>query len=195
MNWKNAGKILMVISLVAVFSCQPKSEYEKLVDRELSKNVRLDSLFLGISFDMPKKEFFAHCWELNKQRVLINGTGELSVRYDPSEYFKHPTTMSFYPKYVNDRIVTMPIEFQYKNWALWNDEASVDVLIEDVQSVFVKWYGGNEFTEIVNEDETKRVWVKVDGNRQIRIYRKNVSTVHVDISDLTELNRLKEQAA
>ncbi|MHA7099730.1 hypothetical protein [Roseivirga pacifica] len=194
MNRRILGALIIVCSIVA-FSCQPKSEYQKLVDKELSRNIRLDSLFLGISFDMPKKEFFAHCWELNNQRVLVNGAGELSIKYDPSDYFKHPTNMSFYPKYVNDRIVTMPVEFQYKNWALWNEEASVEVLIEDVQKVFLEWYGGNDFTEIVNKDETLRVWVKVDGNRQIRLYKKNVSTVRVEISDLTELNRLKEQAA
>lgn len=191
---RKSAKGIVGLLLLAVFfftACNQKTEYQKLVERELATNVRQDSLFLGIHFRMPSKDFFTHCWELNKKGILTNGTGS-QVKYDVSKEFKDDTQMLFYPKFVNDKIIEMPVDFRYSNWALWNEDLSVEVLLEEVKALLDRWYGEG-FIKMVSEDGSKVVWVKVDGNRRIRVYRKNISTVAVVLTDLLETAALKPE--
>lgn len=176
--------------LVLSMACQPKTEYQKLVETELAQNVRQDSLFLGIHFNMNRKDFFAHCWELNKQGMLTNGTGN-SVLYDASEHFSEATNMTFYPSFVENKIFEMPVEFQYKAWAPWNKDLEVDVLLDEVKAVLDRWYGEG-YLKMVSPDGLQTVWVKVNGNRRIRVFRKSVSSVVVIFTDLIRLEKMKE---
>jgi hypothetical protein len=57
--------------------------------------------------------------------------------------------------------------------------------------LFEKWYGGT-FIKETNKAGDKTVWVKVDGNRRIRLFIKNVSTVAGDFSDMTLVNNETE---
>lgn len=184
--------LLMILSgLLAVsLSCQPKTEYQKLVETELAQNVRQDSLFLGIHFNMNRKDFFAHCWDLNKQGILTNGTGN-SVLYDVSQEFKEPTNMNFYPKFVDGKIFEMPVEFQYEAWAPWNKDLGADILLEEVKATLDRWYGEG-YLKMVSPDGLQTVWVKVNGNRRIRVFRKSVSSVSVIFTDLIQLEEMKE---
>jgi hypothetical protein len=68
-------------SLLALSTGCTESEYQKVVDEELAKGIRQDSLFLGLALGMSKKEFFAHCWQLNKQGVVTDGKGNTAVQY------------------------------------------------------------------------------------------------------------------
>lgn len=182
----------MVMAIVCLYtSCTKKSEYQKLVETELSTNVRQDSLFLGISLQQESKEFFVHCWEMNKQGILTNGVGN-QIKYDASNHFQEKTSMHFYPKFVDGTIFEMPVEFKYDNWSLWNQELSVENLIEEVIDVLEKWYGEG-FIKMVNEDGSKTVWVKVDGNRRIRVYRQSISSVSVIFTDLVKLNEINSE--
>ncbi len=182
----------MILMLVGLYtSCTRKSEYQKLVEAELSTNVRQDSLYLGISLEMESKEFFVHCWEMNKKGLLTNGVGN-QIKYDASEFFKERTSMHFYPKFVDGKIFEMPVEFKYDNWALWDEELSVDNLIEEVIDVLESWYGKG-FIKMVNDDGTKTVWVKVDGNRRIRVYKQSISSVSVIFTDLLKLNEINSE--
>lgn len=192
MNRRSLSLGLIILAMVFFYtSCTKKSEYQKLVEAELSTNVRQDSLFLGISLQMPSKDFFVHCWEMNKQGLLTNGVGN-QIKYDASEFFSTQTSLHFYPKFVDDAIFEMPAEFKYDNWALWNEDLSVENLIEEVISVLEGWYGDG-FIKMVNDDGTKTVWVKVDGNRRIRVYRKSISAVTVVFTDLVKLNEINSE--
>lgn len=183
---------IMFLSLAFVYtSCTKRSEYQKLVDTELATNVRQDSLFLGISLQMESKAFFGHCWELNKQGILTNGVAN-QIKYDVSDKFNHEASMFFYPKFVDGKIFEMPMEFQYNNWALWNQELSVENLMEEVK-IFLENEYGEGFIKMVNEDGSKSVWVKVDGNRRIRVYRKSISAVAVVFTDLVQLKTITEE--
>jgi len=180
---RKKGSIFMGLGLLLIFACQPKSDYEILRETELAKGVTYDSLFAGLSLDMTKKEFFDHCWEMNRQGVFMNGTGS-QVLYDASPHFSRPTNLTFYPKYIEGEMLEMPLELIYQDWAIWNEETTVELLIDEIKEVLLEWYGGNDFIEIVNEDETVTIWVKIDGNRQIRVGRKSISTALVTITNL-----------
>lgn len=182
--------LIAFCSLMMVASCTKKSEYDQLVAKELASNVRQDSLFLGINFSMNSKEFYAHCWELNKQRVFTNGVGNMSVKYELPDQLSFPASMNFYPKFGEDKIFEMPVDFQYNEWALWNKKMSNEVLLEDVRKLLEEWYGG-EFIEVESSDGTMKILVKVDGNRRIRLWKHNVSTVRATFTDLLDLQKLE----
>lgn len=176
--------VFFCLVLAVVFAGCRESKYEQLVKTELARNVRYDSLFLGLSFNMPRKSFFEHCWNLNKQKVVTNGPGPLSVQHElDSSFLAYPSYMRFYPEFAEEKICKMPVDFTYVFWAPWNPDMSADSLELRVKDLFEKWYG-DEFLLVENKDRNARVWVKVDGNRRIRIYKMNISTVRADFVDL-----------
>jgi len=97
--------LLLALSLNA---CQQKSEYHQMVERELASGERYDSLFLGIHFGMESKDFYTHCWKLNKEGVIREGATNTSV-YHELTGLKHPANMEFYPGFYNGKIIEMPI--------------------------------------------------------------------------------------
>ncbi|MEN2283781.1 hypothetical protein AAGF08_16675 [Algoriphagus sp. SE2] len=166
---------------ICLTSCQ--TPYEKMVEREIASGKEVKEIFLGIELGMSRKDFFETCWELNSQGILTNGPTELSVEYDAPLPSGNPAKMRFYPKFEDDKIYMMPVEFAYDGWAPWNEELSVEKLREDVVQLFEKWYGSG-FIEVSNEDKSQIVFVKVDGNRRIRIFKKHLSIIRAEILDL-----------
>lgn len=171
-----------------LFSC--KSEYQKLEEKELASGKEVNELFLGLELGMPKRDFFETCWQLNKQGKLTNGPTELSVEYSASMPSGFPAKMRFYPQFDQEKIYLMPIEFTYEGWAPWNEELSAEKLREDVVKLFESWYGPG-FIEVRSEDKSQVVYVKMDGNRRIRIFKKHISAVRAEISDLPVEKKLK----
>lgn len=170
--------------LIFVFgACQTKTEYQQVKERELASGETFNDLFLGLHFGMGRKDFFGTCWELNKQGVLVNGANALQIQYKPDMPSKKPTHMFFYPEFEDNQLYFMPMEFIYPSWFPGNDEYSNDKLMEDVQGLLEDWYGDG-FFEVMNNSKTVRAVVKIDGNRLIRIFKKNVSTIRVEMLDL-----------
>ncbi len=184
---------LVALGLVLLLSAC-KSEYEKVESRELASGKTVNELFLGLSLGMDRKEFFETCWDLNKQGILNNGPGELSVEYNVDLPSGNPAKMRFYPKFEEDKIYLMPVEFTYESWAPWNEELSADKLREDVVGLFKEWYGP-DFFEVSNEDKSLIAFVKIDGNRRIRIFKKHVSIIRAEIVDLKIQKELAKEPA
>lgn len=189
-HWFLKSVISLVFSFF-LFSCQ--SEYEKLEKKELNSGKQVNELFLGLELGMDRKTFFETCWELNKQGKLSNGPTELSIEYQTEMSSGNPARMRFYPKFDQDKIYLMPIEFTYEGWSPWNEDLSAENLREDVVKLFEEWYGSG-FIEVTNEDKSQIVFVKMDGNRRIRIFKKHISSVRVEISDLPIERKLKENS-
>lgn len=182
------SKLFFVVFVALLAACSG-SEYERLKKRELARNIRYDSLFLGLKFDMAKKDFYTHCWNLNKEGVINQGPSNLSVQYKlDSANLRTDAYMWFYPVFKDDKIIKMPIKFTYQAWAPWNAQLSSDSLLVDVKRMFVKWYGGS-FILVSDNNNERKVWVKVDGNRRIRIFKENISTVRADITNLLEIDQ------
>jgi hypothetical protein len=142
---------------------------------------------------MDRKAFFETCWDLNRQGKLTNGPTDLSVEYRAEMPSGNPARMRFYPKFEQDKIYLMPVEFTYEDWAPWNEDLTAEKLREDVVKLFEEWYGPG-FIEVTSEDKSQVVFVKMDGNRRIRIFKKHISIVRVEISDLPVEKKIKENA-
>lgn len=181
-------KSASILILSLLFACQ--SPYEKMESEELSSGKVVNEIFLGLELGMSQKKFFETCWTLNKKGLLTNGPTELSVEYQAKMPSGNLARMRFYPKFEEDKIYLMPVEFTYESWAPWNEDLTAEKLREDVVKLFEEWYGPG-FIEVTNEDKSQIAFVKMDGNRRIRIFKKHISAVRAEISDLPVEKKLK----
>jgi hypothetical protein len=192
---KTAGSIFIVLCmLIACSDDRGMDKYNSLVKKELADNKRVDSIFFGIYFGMPRRKFFAHCWEMNKKGIFRDGLNNMFVLYKMDTGLKHPASMNFYPDFNDSTISKMRVMFQYDAWALWNKHLYADRLLPDVLSLYKKWYSdGNPFLQI-SDEKKGTIYVKVDGNRRITIGKYDDMIVKVDYTDMLvekQLNRVK----
>lgn len=177
---KNFSLLILLFSLLLISSCEQKSEYERLVQRELDKGVRYDSLFLGYKFGMEKEEFFDHSWKLNQQHIITGGN---QVEYD-LDSLSHSAQMIFFPEFQDNKIYRMPVEINYKGWAPWNKHLFSDSLVVDLKKMYEKIYGPG-FIKTTHPENGKESWIKIDGNRRIAIYREDDMRAGVEFLDLS----------
>lgn len=175
------------------FSSSASAEYASLVKRELAKGVRNDSLFFGIYLGMTSKDFFAHCWEMNKKGVFTDGLNNTAVLYKMPTGLKYPASMNFYPDFVDGKISKMKTLFEYNEWAPWNKTHFADSLLPDVYRLYQSWYPeGNSFITMT-DSARGTIYVKVDGNRRIVIGKYDDRMVKVDYTDLIIEEKLKKK--
>lgn len=181
-----AGSFVVTLML-AISACSDGSAYMMMEKRELARGIRNDSLFLGLKFGMTRKEFFDHCFQLNKDGVVKEGPMNNSVEYKMPDQFPYPGRMNFYPDFDDqDRIYKMRVYFNYDAWAPWNKAEWSDSLLPEVVRLFENWYGG-EFLKLEAENGTNTppVFVQVDGNRRVAVFRGDDVKVNAIITDLT----------
>lgn len=162
-------------------------KYETLVEKELAKRERSDSLFFGFYFGMTSKQFYILCWQKNKQGLFTDGANNSAVLYNMKDELKHPASMNFYPEFHENKIIKMGVSYRYDGWSPWNKHLSSDSLLNDVLRLYKQWYKkGNSFIEI-SDKERGTIYVKVDNNRRIIIGKFDEMHVKVDYTDLLML--------
>jgi len=176
--------ILLAISAGLIAgSCTPRSKYDMKLKHELGSGVRNDSLFMGLYFGMAEKEFYRHCWELNKKGLIKQGPSNTTVEYIMKDELKYPASMNFYPSFTDGKISEMPAKFQYTGWAPWNKTLSSDSLQIDILHWFEKKYGDG-FMKI-DHPERGSAFVQINGNRRITIFKENEMTVWAIFTDMS----------
>jgi len=163
--------VMASIAALIVGGCTPGKTYERRLKKELASGIRYDSLFMGLSFGMTQKEFYEHCWNMNKDSIIKQGSANMSVQYDLNEELEYPATMNFYPKFDSGKIVEMPVRFIYNGWAPWTKELSASNLALDVKNWYEDIYGKGFIT--VTHPMNGDAYTKIDGNRRITIYVEN----------------------
>lgn len=174
-------------------SCQNTPEsYEAWVDQELAKKERYDSLFMGIHFQMAAKDFYAHCWRLNKEGKLMDGNGNATARFRLEKELDFPADFEFYPKFAGDKIVAMPAYVEYDGWAPWNKELSAENRIEEVRDLLEDWYG-IRFLPIKPSLPLSKAYVNIKGNRKIHLFYDFENRVNILYTDLTAIEDQTEE--
>ena len=173
----------VVVAVILMGGCSPGSRYEKRLKKELASGLRYDSLFMGIHLGMSDKDFYTLCWELNREGVIKQSSSNTSVEYHPGEKMKHPSTMTFYPKFVDGKIVEMPVQFSYDGWAPWNKELSSGQLVEDIRTWYEEEYGKGFIT--ITHPVRGKAFTKIDGNRRITIYQEDDLYAWAVFTDMT----------
>lgn len=173
---------IVLISASILTACTPKAKYEHMLKSELGSGVRYDSLFMGFYFGMPEKEFYLHCWNLNKKGLFRQSSNNTTVEYETKNELKYPATMNFYPKFHGGTISEMPVRYVYKGWAPWNKKLSAENLQMDVLAYYKKVYGGG-FME-VRHPKKGSAFVKMNGNRRITIFKEDDLHVWAIFTDM-----------
>ena len=179
LNWI----LMIVISGIIISGCSPRSKYERMLKHELASGVRYDSLFLGLYFGMPEKEFYVHCWNLNHKGLIKQGESNTTAQYEMKDELKYPALMDFYPKFIEGKIFEMPVSFKYKGWAPWNKTLSSENLEKEV----LKWYEqvyGKGFIR-VKHPRHGTAYVKINGNRRITIFVEDDLHVWAVLTDMS----------
>jgi hypothetical protein len=183
--------MLLASAALIVGGCSPRKTYERRLHRELASGVRYDSLFIGLHMGMTSEAFFKHCWGLNRDSIVRQGTANMSVQYDLDEELAYPATMNFYPIFYQDSIREMPVRFIYNGWAPWNQELAPSKLAADVKRWYEEIYGKGFIT--ITHPWNGDAYTKIDGNRRITIYVENdlyVWAIFTDMLYKTELDSI-----
>lgn len=175
--------------LVIMVACSPRQRYERMLNHELETGIRHDSLFQGLYLGMSARDFYVHCWNLNRQGLVRQGPENQTVAYQTRDELRFPATMEYYPLFVHDTIAEMPVKFSYNGWTPWNRKLSSDKLQADVLRWFKKMYGRG-FIKVVHP-KWGTAWVKVDGNRRIAIFKEDQIHVWAVFTDLTRSKDLQ----
>ena len=158
--------ILCVICIFLFSKCGPKTEYGKLVQRELASNEYEDSLFAGLHFEMKKQDFIEYSKKMNLQGVF-HAAPDYELEYRFQESLKYPAKAIFYPAFENRRIDHLTVTFRYQGWSPLNRDLQSDRLMEDLLSLYKTWYDEEFITATTAENQ--KLYIRVDGNRQIGI--------------------------
>lgn len=172
--------LLFILSALFVVSCEPESEYQQRLETELSKDIRVDSLFLGYYLGMPQEEFYEHSWQLNKQEIV---TGQQTIHYR-LESLKSPASMEFYPQFKEGQIYQMPVEIHYDGWAPWNRDLFADSLMVEVSELYEEKYNA-DFFQAIHPESQKKALIDIQGNRRISIFKRDDRILTIEFLDLT----------
>ena len=107
----------------------------------------------------------------------------MSVMYKLEEGLSSPGAMEFYPEFIEGKIAKMPVLIYYEGWAPWNKEMATEKLQQESLLLFKKWYG-DDFMEI-EHPVMGFAYIKVDGNRQITLYKNDEKSVIAFFTDLS----------
>lgn len=180
---------------LSFISCEIKTDYQQLVEREYQEGAENDSLFLGYHFGMTKQQFFDHSWKLNKQKLVWQGESNRSIRYEV-DYLKSRAKMNFYPVFRNDSIFSMPVQYSYSGWAPWNKDLWADSLEQDLMEHFQQKFG-YDFQRMEHPEKKKPAYITIEGNKRIAIFQPdnhNNQIVALVYTDLNVVNRLNEES-
>lgn len=176
--------LLILVSGFVISGCSPRARYERRLKHELASGVRYDSLFLGLYFRMPEKEFYIHCWKLNQKGLIKQGESNTTAQMKLKNELKYPALMDFYPRFMDGKIYEMPVSFKYEGWAPWNKKLSSANLQNELLGWYEKVYG-HGFMK-VKHPKHGIAYVKIDGNRRITIFVEDDLHVWALFTDLSQ---------
>ncbi len=184
--------ILLNIFWATLFFMSCESEYSGLVKNELASGQINNELFFGLEIGDTQKDFFETCWRLNKEEKISHGPENKYAMFmtnlDTTAEKSQEVEMLFYAMF--DSLLNirgMDLKFRYPSWAPWNTDYSSEILAKNLTDYYFKIYGGNPFLEVETDAIEYKIYVKVDGNRQIKIYPISEQNVSVKIEDLRSL--------
>lgn len=183
------GIVLIAVLLVSTQSC--KTEYEQTVESELASGIVYDSLIHDLKIGQTKKDFYKHCWDLNKSKAITAGSGNkyalFVIPIDTTDLHPDKINVEFYGMFDDAEVMHgMEMKMEYYSWAPWLDQFQSDKLMDRTRTRMMNDYPGNDFMEITVGDV--KALIKVDGNRQIRMYPLSEKQIMVKIEDLRAKN-------
>lgn len=148
---------------------------------------RTDEIFLDMHFGMTRSEFYTHCTELNKQRIIREGEGGATVRWDLPDKLKSPAHLVFSPEFTEDesKIFAMNFSVKYDSWAPWAKDFNSLELLKDFMRSFSPEYGDDWL--VLPHDDLGRVVTQIDENRRLTLWLEGQERVRGRFTDLSQV--------
>lgn len=180
--------LLLLFLGLTLFSAACRNKNQKnlvyIEQQELSKGIRNDSLFMGLYLGMTRMDFLNHCWNMNKQNLFTEGGNKTVVYQIGKLYSDYSIQMNFYPRFKDDKIIQLPVQFTYKVLDPYNPNMKTEKLLAEVRMLMEKWFGGKFF--LTDMPTGGKGYAQVNGNRRILILVEREFEVMVIFTDLTE---------
>ncbi len=168
--------LVLMISVWVLVSCSNKSNQAQQNTASEVEIQESDSLIHDYTFGMSRDEFFELSWKYNADGILINGSGAEIV--EDVDWLKAPAKRVFYPNFVDEKIVEMPIKYSYKGWAPWNTHLSADSLMYHLIPILSEDYGV-EFS-LLSENMENPIYIGKRASSEIEI--KVTSSYEVEVT-------------
>lgn len=184
--------VFLFVLIFSLVGCQ--SEYDKWVDQELARNVKIDSVFFDLRLGESKEVYFKKCWDLNHDRIITQGRSYHLLKHNYTDTTEMDGKNDFYIEFQgvfnkDNKVKGLDAKFSHRLWSIWSQEYHADKLLPKVLDSLSKWFPGNAFTPFdLDSDSIPRVYVKIDGDRRFRVYPIDTRDVAVKIDDLNENN-------
>lgn len=175
---------IFLLSLFLLQSCESTYNYNDTLRRELESGVIQNHIILDIDFGMKKDHFYDYCWKLNNEQKAEQGPNNRTVKVEIHELEKR-AYMLFYPNFINDEIVEMPILFGYEDWSPWNRESYSSKLILKVRELVNNWYDID--LQLVRDTTGYPGYVNIQGNRKLTLIVQNDQHVKLLVTDMTKV--------
>jgi len=104
---------------------------------------------------------------------------------------KSTARLEFFPEFEDGVISEMPVSASYISWSPWNEQYNADELLRDMKTYYEDLYS-TSFSEILVPDIEQTIWVSIEGNREIRMYKQSVNTIQINFIDLSHTNDTSE---
>ena len=176
--------LLSIMVFTGLVACDDRTEYQKEIDLALETGQTYDSLIFDYTFGMSQDDFFEYSWEINKQGLVVNGSGAEIV--EDVDWLNYPARRNFYPNFVDNKIAQFPMIYSYNGWAPWNKHLVADSLMLDVKNYLSTQYNATFESRTIESGDT--VLYDVSGNREIRIETIDEQKIRVTFSDLRILS-------
>ncbi len=185
------NNFLYILVFFLFLSCQKESNYSKILKRELESGKVYNDLIFDLKIGQTKEDYFNICYELNKKKLITSGGRELSPEYImyPKKENKNSKKikMSFFGIFDKNNIIKgLDLRFNYYTWSPWNKELHSNYLIEEIKDTLLLWFPGNNFFKLNLKKEKEFAYIKIDGNRRIRIYKVDAKDVAAKIEDISK---------
>ena len=187
------NKVVLFLVYFLILNCQQESKYSKTLKKEKESGKIFNDLIFDMKFGQTKDDYFNICYELNKKKLITSGGREFSPEYImyPKKENKNSKKikMSFNGIFDKNNIIEgLNLRFNYYTWSPWNKDYNSSYLIEEIKDTLLVWFPGNDFFKLDLKDKENFAYIKIDGNRRIRIYKIDAKDIAVKIEDVSKIN-------
>ena len=185
------NNFIYILVFFLFLSCQKQSNYSKVLKRELESGKVYNDLIFDLKIGQTKDDYFNICYELNRKKLITSGGRELSPEYImyPKKENKNSKKIKMSFKGIYDKkdlIKGLDLRFNYYTWSPWNKEQNSSYLMEEIKDTLLLWFPGNDFFKLDLKKKKSFAYIKIDGNRRIRIYKTDAKDVAVKIEDISK---------
>lgn len=159
---------ITILILILCFSCTEHKEkgtnFEKKLETEINSGIRNDTIFLGYTFGMSKKEFAQKTKNLRKEgKLYVNKSDMLAYKMTIAENdFGKDVEATYSPDFYQDKLFELGVSVKSTKYN------TPELTQLQLVNLFTNKYGSYDHKEeSVLEDYDNYIWI--DGNRHIKI--------------------------